>query len=654
MKNSRTDQIKELYLTLLGREADQAGLDHYVNSNFSLEEIKNIFLTSDEISINDYINLGKHSYLKSNITVHQFGADTKKVNIGNFTSISSNCNILLSYGHHYHETGINFSMHFRCSHIYDNALEVESNGAGDVNIGNDVWIGHNVTIMPGVTIGDGAIIATSSHVVKDVEPYAIYGGNPAKLIKYRFSQEIIDKFLDLKWWYFDDRLINNLLPLLQQTPTLEMFDKIDIMLNPLVSIIIPCYNYARFVKDAINSALNQTYKNIQVVIVNDGSTDNSKEVIEQYLENINVVYIEQENTGLAIARNNGIKKSTGEILLCLDADDYISPVYIENIVKNFSDYKTIITTDVYYVDELLNLTDNVTHLAPTTYEALLKDNQINGCSGFFKKLFDEVGGYDPEMTRMGYEDWDLWLRMFKVGATARVINSPDINAPYFKYRRHGTSMIDDSIKKHNEIVSYMNKKYIAQNFYMNPTYKTNPIAYFDDTELKDEWQNEVYLHAKDIVEQNNYKTIVDFGCGSGYKLIKYFNEYNTIGIDLPLTVHVLRERYPSKVWQDNLDPTECDVFIASDVIEHMENPNILLDFIEKCNPKEIILSTPDSNLWVSIIENGPPQNIHHIREWSFDEFRNYIESRFQIVKHTITNEEQRTQMIHANLLPNKY
>jgi SAM-dependent methyltransferase len=184
---------------------------------------------------------------------------------------------------------------------------------------------------------------------------------------------------------------------------------------------------------------------------------------------------------------------------------------------------------------------------------------------------------------------------------------------------------------------------------MNPTYKTNPIAYFDDTELKDEWQNEVYLYTKDIVEQNNYKNIVDFGCGSGYKLIKYFNEYNTIGIDLPPTISVLKERYPGKVWQDNLDTVSCDVFIASDVIEHMENPDILLDFIEKCNPKEIILSTPASDLRTPIIENGPPANIHHIREWSFNEFKNYIESRFQIINHKITNEEQHTQMIHAKL-----
>ena len=429
----------------------------------------------------------------------------------------------------------------------------------------------------------------------------------------------------------------------------ELKTESNIMNNPLVSIIITCYNYGKFVKDAIDSAINQTYKPIEIVIVNDGSTDNSDDIIKSYLQNPNIVYVTQSNTGLSIARNNGIEKSTGEIIVCLDADDYFSPEYIENIVKNFTDYKTIVSTDVYHTDEFLNLLGHVWPTSPTTYTDLLTNNYVCVSSGFSRKLFDEVGGYDSKMNRMGCEDWDLWIRMHKAGANVVVINSLDNTNPYYRYRKHGYSMIDDSIKNRKNIDSYLHKKYVAQNFYMEPTYKINEIAYFDDTSLKDEWQNEVYLYAKNVIEQNNYKTVVDFGCGSGYKLIKYFNEYNTIGIDLPPTVSVLRKRYPDKSWRDNLEPVDCDVFIAADVIEHMENPNILLDFIKKCNPKEIILSTPDRNLRIPIVSNGPPENIYHIREWSVGEFRNYIESQFDIVKHSITNKEQCTQMIHSQI-----
>ena len=82
---------------------------------------------------------------------------------------------------------------------------------GNIKIGNDVWIGYNSTIMAGVTIGDGAIIATNSTVIKDVEPYSIVGGNPAKEIKKRFSNEVVRKLLDLKWWDWDiEKITQNL------------------------------------------------------------------------------------------------------------------------------------------------------------------------------------------------------------------------------------------------------------------------------------------------------------------------------------------------------------------------------------------------------------------------------------------------------------
>jgi len=80
----------------------------------------------------------------------------------------------------------------------------------------DVWIGSNVTIMSGITIGDGdgVVIANNSHVVKNVEPYSLVGGNPAKLIKYRFTKEQIEKLLEIKWWYWDDEKINKFTPIM--------------------------------------------------------------------------------------------------------------------------------------------------------------------------------------------------------------------------------------------------------------------------------------------------------------------------------------------------------------------------------------------------------------------------------------------------------
>jgi virginiamycin A acetyltransferase len=87
---------------------------------------------------------------------------------------------------------------------WENAMEGKSYpNKGDLIIGNDVWIGYNATIMSGVTIGDGAIIATNATVTKDVTPYTIVGGNPAKEIRKRFDEDTIKKLLDMQWWNWD-------------------------------------------------------------------------------------------------------------------------------------------------------------------------------------------------------------------------------------------------------------------------------------------------------------------------------------------------------------------------------------------------------------------------------------------------------------------
>ena len=95
----------------------------------------------------------------------------------------------------------------------------------NTSVGNDVWIGSGVTIMSGVTIGDGAIIGARSVVASDVPPYAIYAGNPARLIRYRFHENIIIKLLELKWWAWEANKISGYLTELTSQPTELLLDQ---------------------------------------------------------------------------------------------------------------------------------------------------------------------------------------------------------------------------------------------------------------------------------------------------------------------------------------------------------------------------------------------------------------------------------------------
>ncbi len=106
------------------------------------------------------------------------------------------------------------------AHLGDEVI-VKGYNNGSVKIGNDVWVGHGAMIMSGVTVGDGAVIAANAHVVKNVAPYEIVGGNPAKHIRYRFAPEIVELMQELSWWSLEVENVKSITSLLCSPPTVE-------------------------------------------------------------------------------------------------------------------------------------------------------------------------------------------------------------------------------------------------------------------------------------------------------------------------------------------------------------------------------------------------------------------------------------------------
>jgi virginiamycin A acetyltransferase len=170
-------------------------------------------LFSKEFSELSQYEIGKWTYGKPEILDWNDGT---KLVIGNFCSIALDVKIFLG-GEHYYEYVSSYPFHKLFLKEPQNAHK-DQKTKGDVIIGNDVWIGRGAYIMSGVKINNGAVIGAAAVVTKDVPPYAIVAGNPAKIIKYRFDANTIRRLEDLAWWNWDDEKIEKNISILMNRP----------------------------------------------------------------------------------------------------------------------------------------------------------------------------------------------------------------------------------------------------------------------------------------------------------------------------------------------------------------------------------------------------------------------------------------------------
>ena len=177
--------------------------------------------------------------------------------------------------------------------------------------------------------------------------------------------------------------------------------------NPLVSIVVPCYNQAQYLSEAIESIIKQTYQNWECIIVNDGSPDNTDEIVKDWINKDNRIhYLKKTNTGVCDTRNKGIALAKGSYILPLDADDKIAPQYLEEAISVFNKDNKL---KLVYCNLILFGVINKQQASPSyLFETMLSENLIHNAAIFRKSDFDTTIGYNVNMNE-GLEDWDFWL-----------------------------------------------------------------------------------------------------------------------------------------------------------------------------------------------------------------------------------------------------
>lgn len=237
--------------------------------------------------------------------------------------------------------------------------------------------------------------------------------------------------------------------------------------TPAVSIIIPCYNYGKYLHEAIDSCLQSTFTDFEIIVVNDGSTDPETIQIVTQLNKPKTRVIHQENKGLPAARNAGIKQARGKYILPLDADDAIHPTLLEKEVAILE-----ARPDVGFVSSWLQCFGDTTarwKFPPYNFYKLLFQNIIVVTSLFRKEAWEQVGGYNEQMT--GYADWDFWISLGEKGFLGHMI--PEV---LFYYRKHGYTMSMRSKERKDELIDQIRKNH--------------PVLYTKEklAELKQLWQ----------------------------------------------------------------------------------------------------------------------------------------------------------------------
>ena len=227
------------------------------------------------------------------------------------------------------------------------------------------------------------------------------------------------------------------------------------MSRPKISVVIPCYNTEKYLAESLESVMNQTFTNIEIICLDDGSTDRTPKILKKYAkQDDRIKIITQKNAGVVTARNRAIAAAKSEYIYPFDSDDIITPDCLEKLYGAMINGRGDIITS-----RVVRFSDHrrgELFLPKPTKSNMVIHNCLVNAALFRKKDFEEVGGYDLAFND-GIEDYDLWMNfMFK--HNKKVYRVPEILF-YYRVKSRGESRNSQGASKYHELRKYMKKKY---------------------------------------------------------------------------------------------------------------------------------------------------------------------------------------------------
>ena len=443
---------------------------------------------------------------------------------------------------------------------------------------------------------------------------------------------------------------------------------------PFISCKCITYGRVSTLEESIYSFINQDYPGKkELVIINDYPLQK----LEFDHPEVRIINLDYTFPTIGDKENFAVEQCQADIIAVWDDDDIALPNHLRNIAKYFKEDTVLLAWDrgvLFNRPDVAAITSlgnsgivyskstwreigghplenagydmtfvlKLRHTYPNNYVAASPpDEEVSWIYYWGDRSYHMSGlGSDNGTTRA-----NILVRHSDYIESQRVLGKIPTGVvklePKWEYDYIGKvkDFIGEQVIKHH-------KTYKIQENYIH---RAEP-GHHDDSNWEDQSQYEVYQYCAKFMELNNLQTVVDIGCGSGFKLMKDLGKFKTIGTETEPCYSLLKSKYPDREWYlageseksffKNPNIENADVVLCCDVIEHIVDPDVLLEYLVSLNAKYYIISTPCREVlcknprFSATYEptwNGPPLNGCHVREWTMSEFTEYISERFEVV-----------------------